>query len=127
MKVLLLLVSVLSLISIQAQELDCNRFKTGNFIMEDPNTGQNIIKRTDSTQIEYLPNLGIKIELNAKWQDDCTLILTLHEILENPNNHEIGDFVLISEVIETTQDFYVMRSYIEGQDFIMTRKFQKID
>lgn len=91
--------------------------------MEDPKTGINYISRNDLTQIEYVPDLGVKVELNVKWVDNCTLELTLKDILENPNNFPIGEFTLISEIIETGQDFYIMESKVADMDLKMVRKF----
>jgi len=91
--------------------------------MEDPNTGVNYISRNDSTQIEYLPKLGIKVELNAKWIDECTLELSLKDVIENPNNHPIREFILISKIIKTEGDSYVMESKATDSELTMVRKF----
>ncbi len=57
--------------------------------MEDSQIGTTLITRTDSVQIEYIPQLKIKVALNLKWINDCTYKLTLKETLENPNNYPI--------------------------------------
>lgn len=105
------------------QELNCNQFKTGKFKMEDPNTGVNYISRNDSIQIEYLPKFEIKVELNVKWINNCTLELSLKNVLENPNNIDIQDFILISEIIETGKNYYVMKSKAEGIEIELTQKY----
>lgn len=110
-----------------AQELTCDRFKTGKFLMEDPNTGKNYITRTATTQIEDVPDLGIKVELNIRWENECTFILTLNKVLENTSGREVGDFELISEITETGEDYYLVTSRIEGIDLIMNRKFVVIE
>ncbi|WP_092980535.1 hypothetical protein [Robiginitalea myxolifaciens] len=106
-----------------AQELACDRFKTGKFLMEDPNTGKNYITRTATTQIEDVPDLGIKVELNIRWEDECTFVLTLKKVLENTSGREVGDFELISKITETGEDYFLVSSRIEGMDLIMDRKF----
>ncbi|WP_298902207.1 hypothetical protein [uncultured Psychroserpens sp.] len=96
--------------------------------MEDDQTGTNYITRNDSTQIEYLPKLGIKVELNAVWTSDCTLELSLKDILENTNNYPISDFILVSKIIKTTDSSYVMSSEIKGvDDTPMVKEFIRID
>lgn len=123
MKYILISIFLASYISVAGQDLDCDKFKTGSFTMEDPQTGINYISRNDLTQIEYVPDLGVKVELNVKWVDNCTLELTLKDILENPNNFPIGEFTLISEIVETGQDFYIMESKAVGMDLKIVRKF----
>lgn len=91
--------------------------------MEDPNTGLNYISRNDSTQIEYLPKFEVKVELNVKWINECTLELRLKNILENPNELLIEDFTLFSEIIETGEDYYIMKSKAEGIETELTQKY----
>ncbi|SFR32933.1 hypothetical protein SAMN04490243_0581 [Robiginitalea myxolifaciens] len=91
--------------------------------MEDPNTGKNYITRTATTQIEDVPDLGIKVELNIRWEDECTFVLTLKKVLENTSGREVGDFELISKITETGEDYFLVSSRIEGMDLIMDRKF----
>jgi len=123
MKTAICILLLICTTTLAAQDLDCSKFKTGSFIMEDPNTGVNYISRNDSTQIEYLPKLGIKVELNAKWIDECTLELSLKDVIENPNNHPIREFILISKIIKTEGDSYVMESKATDSELTMVRKF----
>lgn len=123
MKYIFLSVFLTAYISVAGQDLGCDKFKTGSFTMEDPQTGINFVSRNDSTQIEYVPDLSVKVELNVNWIDNCTLELTLKDILENPNKFPIEEFTLISKIIETGKDFYIMESKAMDMDFVMVRKF----
>ena len=105
------------------QKSKCDNFKTGTFRMEDPSTGTNLITRTELSQIEYLPQLEVKVQLNVNWINSCTLKLTLNKILENPKNISIGDFVLVSEIIKTTDSSYTMSSKIQDSDIVLIREF----
>lgn len=95
--------------------------------MVDPETGVNYISRDENSQIEYLPGLKVKVELNVNWLDDCTMELTFNQILENPNDLPIYDFILISEIIEIREDSYVMMSKVEDMDLVITREYFKIE
>jgi len=108
------------------QNSECNNFKTGKFRMEDPSTGTNLITRTKSSQIEYLPKLEVKVELNVNWINSCTLKLTLNKVLENPKEMSIEDFVLVSEIIKTTDSSYTMRSKIQDSDIVLIREFIRV-
>ena len=128
MKIHVLIIALVTCLLGTTLETNCKDFRTGKFKMEDAISGTNFITRNDSTQIEYLPKLGIKVELNAVWTSDCTLELSLKNILENKNNYPISDFVLVSEIIKTTDSSYVMSSEIKGvNDTPMVKEFIRID
>ncbi|WP_285656238.1 hypothetical protein [Allomuricauda sp. NBRC 101325] len=114
-------------VSVYGQDSDCEKFKTGSFEMYDPQTGINYVTRNDSTQIEYLPKLGVKVSLNVRWIDDCSLELTFKEVLENPKDIPIQEFTLISEIIETQNDYYIMTSKATDMDLTLTRKYTKVE
>ncbi|WP_396591638.1 hypothetical protein [Allomuricauda sp. R78024] len=127
MKTIFLSISLVVCFAASGQNLDCAKFRTGSFTMQDPQTGINYVSRNDSTQVEYLPKFGVKVLLNAKWIDNCTLKLSLKEVLENPNNVPIQEFILISEIIETQKDFYIMKSKAIDMDLTMIRKFSIVN
>ncbi|MET2986126.1 hypothetical protein [Aureibaculum conchae] len=109
------------------QSSDCAKFRIGKYKMEDPKTGINFITRNDSIQIEYVPKLEVKVKLNVIWTDDCTMELSLKEILENPKKLSISDFVLISEIIESKDSSYIMRSTVGNSEIVLTREFFKVE
>ena len=108
------------------QSNECSNFRTGEFRMEDPSTGINFISRTELFQIEHLPKLEVKVQLNVNWIDSCTLKLTLNKVLLNPKKMLIEDFVLVSEIIKTTDSSYTMRSKIQDSDIELIREFIKV-
>lgn len=95
--------------SLLAQDKECLNFKTGEFRLDDKNIGPTFITRTDSIQIEHLPQHKIKVALNVEWLDACTLKLTLKEI------------------IETKENSYVVRSSSPDADMVLTSEIVKID
>ncbi|WP_200975486.1 hypothetical protein [Echinicola sp. 20G] len=127
MKIFLTIILFISCLTAFGQSTSCEKFKTGNFKMEDPITGVNYISRDKTNQIESIPSLKVKVKLNVEWIDSCVLKLTLNEILENEDDLPISDFILISEIIEIKENSYIMKSKAEDSDFTMTREYTLIE
>lgn len=127
MKIIISTIFFIVSISVYGQVSECKKFRIGSFEMYDPQTGINYVTRNDSTQIEYLPKIGVKVSLNVRWIDDCSLELTFKEVLENPKNIPIQEFTLISEIIETQNDYYIMTSKATDTDLTLTRKYSKVE
>ncbi len=118
---------IFNVYSLFGQNKDCSNFKIGKFKMEDSLIGTTLITRTDSVQIEYIPQLKIKVALNLKWINDCTYKLTLKETLENPNNYPIGNYILIGKIIETKKNSYTVKATTSESDVAMDFEIFKIE
>ncbi|MGS2765132.1 hypothetical protein [Sinomicrobium sp. M5D2P9] len=103
-----------------AQNMDCSNVRTGIFKMEDKNAGPAIITRNDSTQVEFMEKLKLKIELNVHWVNDFTFTLTLARVLENPDDLPVfREMIVTSEILEVKEHSYVQKSTSNVSDKVM--------
>lgn len=88
--------------------------------MEDKNTGPAVITRSDSTQIEFMEKLKLKIELKVHWINECTFTLTLARVLENPDDLPVSkEMIVTSEILEVKEHSYVQKSTSNVSDRVM--------
>lgn len=115
MKNLLVAAFLLFTSSAFAQQMDCEKFKNGKFMIPDDGLGASYIERNGDRQVEYGEGSGLKLAFKVKWVNECTYILTLSEVLENPNEIElvIGETLKV-EIIETKASSYIQRSTFPG-------------
>ena len=82
--------------------LNCAKFKTGKFLLNDKVQGITHIERIGSKQIEYNEKSKVKLESEMFWLDECTFSLKLSKIIENPNNIELPEGLSLTiEIIGT--------------------------
>lgn len=107
------------------QKLECRRYENGKFKIIDPEVGNSIIERNDSTQIEYGEDSKLKLEFDVKWINDCTYTLELSRVIENPENIQLPEgMILTIRILETKQNSYVQET--SSNLFSMVRKTEMI-
>ena len=112
-----LLISSLS----HAQSLTCNQFKNGTF--ETSYRGKTtIIKRSDSTQVEYVKNSRIVVSFVVKWVDDCTYTLQpnqdyFNEFVDLPRN-----MILTVSMSKLTENSYMQTTTSNYSPVVLTTK-----
>jgi hypothetical protein len=90
--------------------MDCKRFKTGKFYIDDSLSGRTLIERYDSVQLETIVDHHVKIELRIKWVNDCTYILTLKKIIKDPEDYTRDwdkSLILTSTITSITGNSYL--------------------
>lgn len=98
---------------------DCEKYKTGEFIIRDEATGVSRIVRDKKFQTEY--NGGNYAKYKVHWIDGCSYRLSFVKsndpaIKEAEKN---GFPELIIEIIETGDDYYIARAKLVGTDVVM--------
>ncbi len=94
-----------------AQDRDCARFKNGKFELVDSLNGKIIITRKGNVQTEYMVGKKLKLALKVTWLDDCTYVLVLKEVLENPNKLRVQpNLELHVSITETNENGYVQHT-----------------
>ena len=116
MKSILLVLLTLSHI-VFTQDLDCQKFRTGNFLNVDDKNGNTIIKRTEKYQFETKSS-GIRIKLKITWIDDCTYRLSFirGRAPWKKKHRRAGNPAVIVKIVETGEDYYIQVSKFEGVD-----------
>ena len=89
-----------------AQDLKCRDFKNGKFEIIDTETGNSIIERKGSKQIEYGGRSDLKLEFKVKWLNECTYTLELKKIIKTKQG---------SYIQETSSNMYDM--VLKGEIF----------
>lgn len=106
-----------------AQDADCQDFRTGQYKIIHDTTGGSIIKRAQATQIEYNSRSNLTLKLDVNWVGDCTFVLTLDEVLKNPNDIYVPkDATFTVEIIETKADAYKQRTTSNFSENVMVTK-----
>lgn len=122
----LLLIAQLS----SAQPKDCQRYRTGTFRIDDPDTGTStIITRKGAVQRERMGNNEIR--LKVVWLNDCayTLELLTGKKRDKKNMKESGfdpAMVVKVEILETAEDHYVQRATAAMYNVVFESKVFKI-
>jgi len=102
------------------QNIECENFKNGKFKIIDTETGNFIIERKGSKQIEYGEESKLKIEFKVKWLNDCTYTLELKKVLENPNNIQLPEkMILTVKIIETKEKSYIQKTTSNLYDMVL--------
>lgn len=86
-------------------EIDCTRFKTGSFEIDNMDGTISTIIRTKKFQEEKSPNFIGKDKV--KWIDECSFQLIPLEI--NDKTGKIGSQILTVRIVETGEHHYVMK------------------
>ena len=90
---------------------DCNKFKTGRFIIPATEHSREVkIKRTKKKQIER--GEGVVTKNRVFWTDECTYIL-----IDLKTKDELGIVkpgTITCRIIETGDDFYISETSKEG-------------
>ena len=128
MKNLVLLLLMFSSLSVFSQQVDCEKYKDGKFIIVDEENGNSHIERKGSKQTEYGEGSGLKLEFKIKWLNECTYTVTLKKIVENPNKIPLSkDMVLTVEIIETKENSYMQRSTSNLYDMVIESEMMRVD
>jgi hypothetical protein len=115
----------LSSISLK-KETSCSKFKKGKFIYNfkrGSKSVQILIQRSDSIQTETNLSANDYAKLKVKWVSECVYELKFIEsniILPDSINKLQKSIVLRNEILSSTNDYYVFKSYALNADFIMT-------
>lgn len=128
MKTLLLLILICSSSIVRSQLKQCDKFINGKFKIVDQKVGNSIIERNDSTYIEYQKGTNMKIEYKIISMNNCTFILDLVKIHENPNNiimHE--EYQLTIEVIELKENSYIQKFTNSPYDEVWVSELIRIE
>ena len=116
-------------------ELNCAKFKTGKFELQNDETGLYfIITRTDNHQVEETYSLDRTKKLKddaffyVEWVDDCTYLLFLDR--ETNEGDEWDSYVdakggLKTEIIETNNNCYLAETTFE--DFLIQSVLCKME
>src|SRR5690606_3123190 len=83
----LFLLSIFGFSILNAQKLDCKKFRTGEFEYIDKDFPFKIT-RNSSYQIEIDKNNGSEIHALIEWKSDCEYILTYEKILDKKENFD---------------------------------------
>ncbi|GAA5039326.1 hypothetical protein GCM10011506_38400 [Marivirga lumbricoides] len=98
-------------------DLKCKKFHTGKFKVEgDENT---IIIRNRNYQIEENNNVKIKDKIN--WLDECTYQLITKKVVKD-NEGIMENDILTFQIIETGEDFYIVKITSDRRDFSVEAK-----
>lgn len=128
MKNLILLLLICVSINVFGQNKECENFKDGKYMIVDSKTGNSIIHRKGSTQIEYGEGSKLKLKFKVEWVNDCTYTLQLKKVLENPENFQLPEgMILTVEIIETKKDSYIQRSSSNLYDLVVESELIKIE
>ena len=106
--ILFTIVSLLFCVNMKAQEVNCNKFKTGTFehFVDGKFTGT-IIKRGIDFQFETNKKKRVQTKDKITWLDDCSFKLTMVGGGDNDSN-------LIIRIIETGESHYVYDVWAES-------------
>lgn len=106
-------------------KLTCKNFKTGKFKLTDSITGDFIIERNDSIQIEKSVKYGDTLIYRINWVNDCEYELVMQKGREELMNIFKGK-ILIVRIIETYKETYKFESYLKGTNDKYYQKIRKI-
>ena len=98
--------------SVLGQTCDCNKFRTGNFEVSNPDGTVSQIKRTETKQIERTGK--VKTTHAVVWVDACTFKLKPLSIKDK--SERISSDVVKVVFIETYDHGYLAKVSIEGTD-----------
>jgi len=111
--------------SLFAQSPDCKQFKNGTF-ETSYRSKTTIIKRSDSSQVEYVKNSRIAVSFVVKWVDDCTYTL-------KPNQDYFNEFVdlprnmlLTVSMSRLTENSYMQTTTSNYSPVVLTTKVIKM-
>ena len=110
------------------QKNECEKFKDGKFMIVDAESGNSIIERKGSKQIEFGESSALKLKFKVKWLDECTYTLELTKVLENPNKIELPvGMILTVEIIATKEKSYIQKSTSNMIDMILESEVIKME
>ena len=78
------------------QNKECIQFKTGTFEYTDPQYINWTVIRTDSSQMEVNPVLGVTLMSSLKWKSDCDYELIYTKAIGTDLNKLIGKKINVS-------------------------------
>lgn len=93
---------------VNAQDLSCKDFRTGEFVMETEEFGKIYITRTTNHQTESCKQMNYKASFDLVWKDDCSYELSNEKI-------QVGDKIDINNTIKVKSEIYK----IEGNVFFL--------
>jgi len=104
-----------------AEEKNCQKFKTGEFMYES-GQGPLEIVRTETHQNEINPNNGIDVYSTVEWISDCQYVLTYEKITNHPDD-DVGSLIgqkVYVEILETKENRYKARAKNDRMDQVFT-------
>lgn len=92
-----------------AQNAGFQDYRTGQYKILHEATGNTLIERTETTQIELHARSNLKLDVN--WVGCCKFTLKLIEVLNNPNDIRVPkDAVFTVEITEIKEDSYIQKT-----------------
>jgi hypothetical protein len=100
------------------QQLDCGKFKNGNFkILRDLSVPESHIIRNGNTQTETNVGEDEISEFIVNWSDDCTYTLTPTKKTRKQFKGLPKNAMLTVQIIETKENSYIQKSTANFSDF----------
>lgn len=101
------------------QEMDCQRFRDGKFIIPSSEYGDSFLVRKGNVQTETAANSKFKATFTVKWIDDCTYTLQLKKLINNPDEIFFDKSTIITvTILEVRKNSYIQRSTSNNFDTI---------
>lgn len=128
MKNLLLVLFVVLSGSVFSQDLNCKKFKEGNYKIYDEKFGTTSISRTGNEQIETSDGSSLELLFNVTWVDECTYTLEIKEVLANPKDEFVmRELIVTVEIIEVKENSYIQKSTANITDFELVSEVFRVD
>ncbi|MFT6245347.1 MAG: hypothetical protein ACJA0U_000692 [Salibacteraceae bacterium] len=89
---------------------DCEKYKTGKFLLIDKNYEDYRLVRTKNMQAEIVD--GKTFEFKLKWINECTYKLKP----KRSNAVALPKVWVYNQIIKTGDDYYIVQSWVEGTD-----------
>lgn len=119
-----LLCAVLILISLsgfsQKKECDCAKYRTGTFYILNDRTPDDtcFVRRTATTQEEWIPNKLAAVTFQVIWIKKCTYLIRDRNLVSTKKYH-FND--VVAKIIETGRDYYVVKAWMpRGKKTLVT-------
>lgn len=101
------------------QEMDCQKFKNGKFIIPNSEYGDSYLVRKGNIQTETAEKSDFKATFTVKWIDDCTYTLQLKKMINNPDEIPFDKNTIITvTILEVRKNSYIQRSTSNNFDAI---------
>ena len=116
-----LLTSLFSFLSVQAQK--CDDIKEGTFKIEadDVNPNESILTRTSKHQLEEVKSIGLKLQFDLKWTSDCSYELSNPKVLKGELPNVTDSQVLYVKILKVTSTYYTAEITSNFAEFKMVK------
>lgn len=108
------------------QDLDCERFRTGKFVLKNSTTDfESLIIRNDSLQMEFVEGPEPKAVFSVTWLSECAYDLN---VVSGPDQliEFYSEIALHVKIVETFESSYKFEAMFDGGP-VMTEIMHKIE